>query len=126
MRLARHGFSLIEVLVAMVLLAGVGGAMIYAFSSTTQVAQSDYGIAYNIARGQIEQLAERVRQDTWGTAGLPLALQNVPARPAIAPKSLNGDTFTSTYTVNSNSGVAVDQNADGEEDFRRVTMTVSW
>ena len=122
----RTGFSLIEVLVAMVLLAGVGGAMIYAFSSSTQVAQSDHGVAYNIARGQIEQLYERVRQDQWGTANLPLSLTN--AAPQGMVKSLNGDSFTTNYDINPGlpEGASVDVNGDGQEDYRRVTMTVSW
>jgi len=126
MRPCRKGFSLIEVLVAMVLLAGVGGSMIYAFSSSGQVTQSDHGVAYNIARGQLEQLFERVRQDTWPNAALPLSLQTAPARPAIAPKSLNGKTFTPTYTVNNDSSAVVDVNGDGQEDYRRVRMNVSW
>ena len=122
----QKGFSLIEVLVAMVLLAGVGGAMIFGFSSAGQSVRSDYGIAYNVARGQLEQMYERVRQDTWANASLPLSRQTVPARPAIAPKSLNGKTFTTTYSVNNDSNASIDANGDGQEDYRLVQMTVNW
>jgi prepilin-type N-terminal cleavage/methylation domain-containing protein len=126
MRGAR-GFSLMEVMVAMVLLAAVGGTVMVAFTSSTQVVSSDTGVAYNFARGIMEQFQERVVTN-WDAAGNPLAL--LPAnRPAIPnnPKSLNGDTFTAAYTVNTNDGVTrIDNNGDGDEDFKRVNLTVTW
>jgi prepilin-type N-terminal cleavage/methylation domain-containing protein len=122
-----RGFSLMEVLVAMVLLGAVGAATMHAFSSSVGVvAQNDAGVAYNVARGRLEQFLEYVRQDQWSTAALPLSRQTAPARPAIPNKVLNGDTFVTTYAVNNDSDQPIDQNADGVEDYRRVTMTVTW
>lgn len=120
-----HGFTLMEILIAMMLIAAVGVASMYAFASTAQVTQNDENVAYNVGRGYMEQFYERVRQDQWGTGGLPLSLTNI-GRPPIVSKTLNGDTYQPTYTVNGNTQVMLDANGDGEEDYRRVQMTVTW
>lgn len=116
---AQGGFSLMEILMAMVLLGAVGAATMHAFSSSAQVTQSDTGVAYNFTRGLLEEMHERVRQDQWGAPSLPLSLTS--PGPQGQTKSLNGDTYTANYTVTS-----MDPDGAGGEDYRRVTMTVSW
>ena len=112
------GFSLMEVLVAMVLLATVGGLTMFSFTNSTQATQPSASVAYNYGRGLMEEMYERVRQDHWTDPGLPLSLVN----PAQFPvRALNGKTYTPSYT--STKG---DLNGDGVEDFRKVKMTVSW
>ena len=119
-----NGFTLMEVLVAMILLASVAAVSLYSFSSAATVTQPGSGAAYNFGRGLFEQMLERVRQDQWGTASLPLSVST--PGPQALTKSLNGKTYTANYTVNSASGTALDANADGQEDFRKVKMTVTW
>jgi prepilin-type N-terminal cleavage/methylation domain-containing protein len=124
---ACRGFSLMEVMVAMVLLAAVGGVVMRSFTSSVQVTSPDTGVAYNFGRGVLEQFHERVRADQWASPANPLAL--LPGgRPAIPsnPKTLNGNTYTASYTVSGDTGLAIDTNGDGEEDYRRVVLAVSW
>ncbi len=116
---SRGGFSLMEVLIAILLLAGVGAMTMYAFSSSTQATQPGASVAYNFGRSIMEEMHERVRQDQWPTANLPLSLSNPGPQGQI--KSLNSKTYTANYTVTTQ-----DANVDGQEDFRRVRMTVSW
>jgi len=130
------GFSLIELIIAMTLLVGVGAMTMYSFSSSAKMTQPGGSVAYNLARGLMEQMHEYVRQDHWGDAGLPLSVATTPspgtstALSAFTPQntsaSLNGKTYTATYVVNDGSSSALDTNSDGREDFRKVTMTVSW
>ena len=108
-----------EALIAMVILAGVGGMMLTSFENSAKASKPSSGAAYNFGRGLMEQMYERVRQDQWGTASLPLSLTT--PGPQGQTKSLNGETYTANYTVSNQ-----DANADTLEDFRKVTMTVSW
>ncbi len=112
-----------ELLIAMLLLAIVGSLTLFAFTSSEQINKPGSSVAYNFGRGLIEQFYERVRQDQWGTAGLPLS--TVTPGPQGLTKTLNGATYTANYTVNNGAG-ALDANADGQEDFRKVRMTVTW
>jgi prepilin-type N-terminal cleavage/methylation domain-containing protein len=122
------GFTLVEILVAMVLLAGIGAASLSAFSSTTRIVRTDQNVAYNFARGSLEKMFEQVRQDTWDTGSLPLSLAT-PGPQNIA-SVVNGQTLTMAYEVNdtpsSSTAPPQDLNGDGIEDYRKVTMTVSW
>lgn len=117
-----------EVLIAMTLLAAAGAVSMYAFTSSTQVTagSSDYNVAYNFARGVLEQFFERVRADQWADTGRELSLAITPARPAIAPKTLNGKTFNATYQVNVNTEDILDFDGDLVEDVRRVDVVVTW
>ncbi len=118
------GFTYTEIIVALLLLAGFGAAALSSFSSASRMVRNDPNIAYNFARGLMERLPEHVRQDTWSLAGLPLSLSG-PGPQNIA-STLGGQTYTATYQVNGGSGVPIDRNADGKEDYRTVKMTVSW
>jgi len=124
------GFTLVEILVALVLLAGLGIAALSAFSSSAQIVDTDQNVAYNFARSTVERLFEQVRQDTWGTDSLPLSLttpgpQNITSTPAPtspifrASYQINGDPNTGTAAI-------LDQDGDTLEDYRQVTATVCW
>lgn len=127
------GFSLVEILVAMVLLVSVGAMTMYSFASVAKTAQPGLGPAYHFGRGVMEKMFEFVRQDNWATAGLPLSTSTAPQpgtvgvfTPQGSTKTLNGKTYTLNYAINNNSGVAQDTNGDGREDFRRVRVSVTW
>ena len=114
------GFSLIEILVAMVLLVAVSGLAFSAFSSSAKVQQTPNNVAANVSRGIIEQLREFVRANP--VAGNPLAVGAYSTGSGLATSiSLNGTTFSPTYNV-----VSVDINGDGIEDYRKVDTRVQW
>ena len=106
-----------EILVAMLLLAGVSAVTFYAFSSSTQIVDNWSNVAYNFGRGHLEEFYERVRQDQWAAVGLPLSTAAPGPQPLVT--TLNGVTYTATYAVTS-----VDLDGDAQEDYRRVTMMV--
>ena len=116
MKLRYHsGFTMMEILVAMSLLTVVAATAFSSFSSSTMISHSNSNTALNVARGYLEQLYEYVRQDTFGNANAPLALTG-PTTPTANTQVLDGVTYTTTYTVNGNSGAIVDANGDGQED----------
>lgn len=122
------GFTLVEILVALVLLAGLGIASLNIFSSSARIVNTDQNVAYNFARGMVERMAEQVRIDTWATDSLPLS-RTTPGPQNIA-SNINGQTLTATYQINrapSNGTAPIrDQDNDGVEDYRIVDMTVTW
>ena len=122
----RAGFTLMEIIIAMALLAAAGTTMFRVFTSVAQVSLSKSDTAYNLASQNLALLYEAVRQDWWPNANRPLSLQAGTAIPQPPAETVDGTTFNASYTVNNNSGVLIDGNADGDEDYRRVTMTVSW
>ena len=128
----RGGFSMMEILVSMVLLGAVGAVTISAFTSSVRVTGNDTGVAFNVGRGEMEKFFEFVRQDQWADTGRKLSVASAPARPAIADRALNTETYATTYTVNDmdNNGnddnAIIDANGDGQEDYRKVKMTVTW
>lgn len=128
---ARAGFTLMEILVAMTLLSVVAAIGLSSFSSATKVVPSRSNTAFNIARKYFEQFYEYVREDNafYYDPGTPLAIVN--PGPQGVTQTLDGVAYTTTYVVNPlpngvGSGVAIDVNGDGKEDYRRVTMTVTW
>ena len=118
-QIGRSGFTVMEILVAMVLLAAVAASALSSFTSATRITQPRSGIAQNIARGYLEQFYEYVRQDQYAAA-TPTPISTPPAPPPLT-QTLDGTTYTTAYTV-----TAAEQNGDAQEDYRRVRMTVSW
>ena len=116
----RNGFTLVEILVAMLLLAGISGVAFNSFSSSSKLASGSFKevTAYNLARRQLEYLYESVRADQWAAAGFPLSTVG----PAPQPGNivLDGITYGRVYTVTS---IDVD---GGGEDYRRVRVTMTW
>ena len=121
----RSGFTLMEILVAMILLSVVATSALSSFSSSTKVVQSKNNTALNLVRGYLEQLNEYVREDWRTNNGIPLAL-NGATMPSANVQVLDGVTYTTAYAVNNNSGAILDANGDGQEDYRKVRMTVTW
>src|SRR5690242_12739494 len=114
------GFTLIEVVVSMVLLATVAVGLLRIYVSAHQATpfQVNRSIAANLARTQIESLYEAVRQDWWPSVNQPLspgttqgAAQNI---------AVDGKIYSRSYTVSS-----VNLSGDGGgQDYRKVDVTV--
>ncbi len=119
------GFSLVEIILAMVILSGVGAMTMSAFVSSIESTQPDSSVAYNFGRGILEKMHEFVRQDQWATSSLPLSTTTPgtagPFTPQGSTKALNGKTYTATYTVTTQ-----DLNVNAQEDLRKVQMTITW
>ncbi len=125
MRAASHrsGFSFVEALIAMVVLSTVAAAALPALFNFTKALQSNLP-AMNVARGNLERFYEYVREDWRTMAGLPISLTTPGPQPLIL--TLGGTTYTTTYAVNNGTGLMIDANGDGQEDYRRIQMMVSW
>jgi prepilin-type N-terminal cleavage/methylation domain-containing protein len=122
----KSGFTLMEILVAMVLLSVVAASALSSFSSSTTVVQSKHNTALNVARSYLEQLYEYVRQDTYGNVNAPLALSGA-TLPSSGTQTLDGVVYTTTYQVNPDTPFTpIDVDGDGLEDYRKVRMAVSW
>lgn len=123
----QNGFTFVEIIVAMTLLATIGALSISAFTSSTKITQSKHNIAMNIARGYIESFYENVRQD-WRDSGVDATKPIYYLNPGPQPLTtvLDGVTYTTTYRINRLTGVARDINGDGKEDYRIIDMQVSW
>ena len=122
----KKGFTIIEILISMVLLATIAGMAFTTFSSSSKLSKggANENVAANLARQQLERLYESVRAqsapgtDQWNSAGFPLST----ATPGPQPGNVTLDTvnYAGKYTVAS---VDVD---GGGEDYRRAQMTVCW
>ena len=129
------GFTMMEILVAMVLLAAISSAAFSAFSNSVQVSQPYRNVALNIARSYLDCFYEYVRDDYYPMSGLPLSI-NSAVLPGSLPDTMSfyGKSFHVKFAVNpdasgGSSGVIINANAasgDVREDYRRVTMTVTW
>ncbi len=117
----QRGFTLIEIMLAMMLLGTTGVSLMSAFSNASLATDAPENLAYGIASQHLATLNEAVRNDWWGANGRPLSMVNPAPQPAVeTPNPPGTHTFTPAYTVNT-----VDSNGDGE-DFRRVRITVTW
>ena len=110
-----------EILVAMVLLAGAGSVIFYSMSSSVKLAQPSPQryTAYNLARQNSESLTNAVRDDWWGATGHPLSPTT--QETTLASTSYDGVSYTPRYTV-----VDVDVNGDGQVDYRKTDTKVQW
>ncbi len=114
-----RGFSLIELLVATLLLAGVVAGFIRVFTPARgfTVTEARLSVERNLDRSMLEDLRQSVRQDTWADAASPLA----PGVHNQAAFTLNKDTratpkpYTRTYTVTNVAG----------RDYRKVEIRVT-
>lgn len=118
-RTSAHGFTLLELLLAMTLFVSLLPVLLQAFISSSKQSQSlETDIAYQLARSGLENLNEAVRIDWWegaGAAGKPLTIENHAA------------TITPLNNVNYSASYVVDQPGNGaSKDYRKVTMTVDW
>ena len=120
------GFTLTELLAAVVLMSTVAVVVLSSFSSITKIVRPQNNVAVNIARGHLERFYEYVREDAayYYNAGTPISY-NAPG-PQPLTQTLDGVVYTTTYVVNNGSSTAIDVNGDGQEDYRKVKLTVSW
>lgn len=114
------GFTLMEILVAMALLASVGATVMYSMSTAAKLAQPSPQryTAYNLARQNSESLANAVRDDWWAGAGNPLSPTT---DKTLAPTTYDGVSYAPRYTV-----VDVDVNNDSTVDYRKTDTKVQW
>lgn len=117
---SKRGFTLVEVVVAMVVLSTVAVGLLRVGISARQAApvQMDRSGAENIARTLLESLYESVRQDRWTLANQPLSVGT--SQGAAQNVVVNGKTYVLSYTV---SGVNLSGDGGGQ-DYRKVDVVV--
>ncbi|GEM_PF-1352728 len=116
------GFTLIEVIIASLLVSTVMAMLLAAFISANRWVSPEYNSAHYVARQQLERLSEQVRQDWWNVSATDPerrlnAAYNPPDRPA-ETITLDGVTYTRNYTVSNIS-------ANGR-DYRKAAVAVQW
>ena len=123
------GFTLLEILVAAVLLAGAGFAVIGAMVSVAKLAQPPVKkyTAFNLARLNTENLANSVRQDCLdnpGGTGCPtLSLATTSSQfVGITTTTIDSIPYKQSYSV-----AKVNPDGDTTDDgYRKVEMKVCW
>ena len=129
------GLTLIEVIIASLILSITVGGILYLFS-TEKVVISRTGRrveAMNFARQTIEQLRNEVRDDTWLVGTLSAGTHSTEAFLSLSGTEL-GDKFPGqgrSYTVtdiDADSGFDSDGNGvkTDDIDYKKVTVTVDW
>lgn len=113
-RLKKQGFTLIEIIVSMIILALLAsGFFSIMVSSRYLVMRSRMRLlATELASQQIERLKQYVRDDTWAVAGNPLDPTGIWNAIAGMPAPYTGD-----YKVES---------GPPNTDYRKVTVRVRW
>lgn len=120
----RRGFSLLEVLVAMVLLGIIVSGMLATFSivgkgpGKLSVPELQ---ALNYARYTLENLSNSISEDPVRGAALLDDNPDPNIGTTYSVPIVDLPTFTREYTVND-----VDMNGDGVIDYKSVTVTVQW
>ena len=116
-----NGFTMAEILVAMLLLAAMSGIAFTSFNTSAKwgAVTVDEGRATDLARAVLENLNESVRADQWTANNQPLSINNPSPQPGNI--TVDGIAYARAYTV-----VSRDPNGDSAEDFRRATVTVNW
>ncbi len=118
MRKHHDGFTLIELMIAALLMATVAAGVLGMLINAKQAIRPGSSIAGYLVKDKLESLYEAVRQDWWGVAGNPLSTGG----PYTDTVTVNGVTYNRSYNV-----TAVDANADGTtDDYRKVDVTITW
>ena len=113
-----RGFTLVEILMAMMLLGVTGVSTLRAFSNASALTDTAENPAYYLASQHLANLSEAVRQDWWPNNGNPLSLVGAPGP---AAETVSGRLYTPVSTI-----ATSELNGDADEDFRRVRVVVSW
>ena len=114
MRLDRHGFTLLEVLIATIVLAGMGAILFGTFvTARLWVVNGSESTPVNLARERLEELQMSVRQDTWNAGDLKVSAPAWTAEPAIV---LEGTSYTRRTRVS----------AIPARQYRKVEAKVEW
>ena len=115
------GFTLIEIIIAMILVTLVGASVLMAFVNASRWAEPSVLAAVFDARGKLDQLNEEVRSDEWDPSdggylgnGLSAVTHTPPDR------IINNRTYTQSYVVSS---VLLGSVRDA---YRKVVVTESW
>ncbi len=118
----QSGFTLIEVIIASLLVSTVMAMLLAAFISANRWVSPEYNVAHYLARQQLERLSEQVRQDWWDVSTTdPEQRLNPAYNPPTRPDetlTLDGLSYTRNYVVSS-----VTTNG---RDYRKAKVTVSW
>lgn len=111
------GMSLMEILIAMLLLVGVGFGIFGSLISAARLATPtpERYTAANIARERLENFTNEVRQDTFNTGPLALGTTN------LSNPTYDGVSYDREYTVTD-----VDIDGDLLVDYRKTEMAVCW
>ena len=110
------GFTFIEVIVTMILVTLVGASVLMSFVNASRWADPSLLAAVFDARGELDQLNEEVRNDTWNSASNDLSIGTHPDTLV----TVGGRTYTQSYEVTS---VPLGGVADA---YRKVVVTESW
>ncbi len=106
------GFTLLEIIVAMVLFAGVMAGLVGVFVAGKRhvIHSRERMTGGEIEKLFIDPLGMAVRQDTWGQPG------NELTTPTVTKQKVNNTEYTPQYTVSSVTGT----------DLRKVKVKVNW
>ena len=120
-----RAFTLLEIMVAMILLTGTGFAILSSMISVAKLAQptNEKYAAFNLARQNAEDLTVAVRQDCVTDPALcgTLNLDDTTSH-TLATTTIDGLVYKPTYTVQK-----VDADQDGQDDdYRKVVMNICW
>ena len=116
---SQKGFSLLEVMIATVLLATVSIGLLSIFASSRKVLDPERNIAHNSVRDKLAALYIEVKDSTWNNASN--LLYPTSSSGVTTSESLNNVNYQSTKTV-----ASVDADGDGQEDYRKVQVANSW
>ena len=111
-----RGFSLLELLIAALLLATAVAALFGTFVSAAKWIKQEREIGAYLDVARIESLREASRADWWSLSGYPLTIGGPYSEATI---KLNDIEYTRTYTVSA-------VTATGSPDYRRVEVVTTW
>ncbi|MCD6583789.1 MAG: type II secretion system protein [Candidatus Omnitrophica bacterium] len=105
-------FTLTEVLVGAVILSLILAGLISAFVAAKKyISHSNKRlIAFNLARGKLNELYQAVREDTWGSGDLSVGTHT------LAGVTIEGVNYTGSYTVIPKRG----------REYRQVVITIQY
>lgn len=109
-------FTLVEVVVATLLLVTVVAFVYTMFATSARFIRPYYGEGHYLAKNRLEELLEEVRQDRWNVVTQPL---NPAFNPPAQTFTINNVPYTRDYTVD-------DLTTTPGRPYRRVRMTVTW
>jgi prepilin-type N-terminal cleavage/methylation domain-containing protein len=116
------GFTLLEVVIAALLISTVMAALLAAFISANRWVNPQFNVAHYLARQQFERLSEQVRQDWWNNSTTdPERRLNAGYNPPTRPDdvlTLDGLDYTRNYVVSDVS--------PGGRDYRKAKVSVEW
>lgn len=118
MRKDEKGFSLIEIMIAALLVTTVAAGALAMLVNAKRMIRPGNNIAGYLAKDKLESLYEAVRQDWWGVAGNPLSTGG----PYTDTVTVDGILYNRSYNV-----TAINANADAvPDDYRKVDVTITW